>query len=223
MGIFTRFGGDQKIGTSFLHPAETRLKVWLVPMVPAWLQTYHLTLLTIPWCVLCMLFSLFAQWNAQWMWGVSFVIVLQYVTDLLDGEIGRQRATGLIKWGYYMDHFLDYIFLCSLLIGYFFVLPKGLEYFHFFLLAVFGAYMVNSFLAFAATNQFQISYMGIGPTEVRLGFIIVNTLLALFGVTHLAFLQPYILGVSLVGLIVTVCQTQKQIWHLDMEVKRDRP
>jgi phosphatidylglycerophosphate synthase len=31
------------------------------------------------------------------------VIVFQYITDLLDGEIGRKRNTGLIKWGFYMD------------------------------------------------------------------------------------------------------------------------
>jgi archaetidylinositol phosphate synthase len=139
---------------------------------------------------------------------------------LLDGEIGRRRNTGLIKWGYYMDHLLDYGFLCALLIGYFFILPTQFIYLHFFLLAVFGAYMANSFLAFAVTNKFQISYMGIGPTEIRLGFITTNILLATFGVTHLAFLTPYILGCSFVGLIITVYRTQRSIWKMDMDAKQ---
>lgn len=219
MRILSSFDGDKKVGTSLLHPLETRLKNFLVPLVPAWLQTYHLTLLTIPWCALCVCFSILAEQNEQWLWAVSGVITLQYVTDLLDGEIGRRRNTGLIKWGYYMDHLLDYAFLCSLLIGYFFILPRGLQYFHFFLLGVFGGFMVNSFLAFAATNKFQISYFGIGPTEVRIGFIVVNALLAIIGSTHMAFLQPYLLVASTAGLVITVYRTQRSIWALDMKIR----
>ena len=36
--------------------------------------------------------------------------------------------------------------------------------------------MAVSFLSFAATNQFQIAYYGIGPTEIRIGYVALNTL-----------------------------------------------
>lgn len=223
MPLHTSFGGDKKIGQSLLHRPETYLKNALVPLVPASVQTHHLTLLTIPWSLLVLLFSMFAQQNIDWLWAVTGVIVLQYITDLLDGEIGRRRDTGLIKWGYYMDHLLDYVFLCALLIGYFFIAAPGTTHLQFYLLAIFGAYMVNSFLAFAATNEFQISHLGIGPTEVRLGFIVVNVLLATFGVMPLSFLQPYLLIAAALGLIVTVYRTQCAIWKMDMQkMKADK-
>jgi hypothetical protein len=49
---------------------------------------------------------------------------MQYVTDHYDGKIGKYRNTGLVRWGYYMDHLLDYVFLCSIIIGYAFILPE---------------------------------------------------------------------------------------------------
>jgi hypothetical protein len=36
----------------------------------------------------------------------------QWFTDCLDGALGRYRDTGIPKWGYYMDHFLDFVFMC---------------------------------------------------------------------------------------------------------------
>ena len=105
----TKFAGDQKKGNSLLGTAETKLKNFLVPFVPKKVETYHLTMTTVLWSALIILFSYLAIGNINWLWGVSLMIFFQYITDLLDGEIGRRRNTGLIKWGFYMDHFLDYI------------------------------------------------------------------------------------------------------------------
>jgi hypothetical protein len=91
----------------------------------------------------------------------------------------------------------------------------------FYVLALFGAYMVNSFLSFAATGAFKISYMGIGPTEVRVVFIVINTLIIFLGKTHIAKVLPYVLIFSTFGLFVTVYGTQKKIWKIDMEGKSE--
>ena len=215
------FQGDTKTGHSLLHGIETKFKNWLLPKVPRRVETYHLTLTTLLWCALIILFSFLANYNMHFLWIVSASIFAQYVTDLLDGAIGRQRNTGLVKWGYYMDHFLDYLFLCSILIGYSLMLPNQFKYILFFILALFGAFMANSFLSFAATNEFRISYMGIGPTEVRLIFMAVNTLLILCPGTYAVRALPFILGFSAFGLFVTVYRTQKVIWDIDMKAKED--
>lgn len=215
------FKGDQKEGRWLLADGEEKLKQWLLPKVPLWLETYHLTLLTIPWCLLIILFSFLARFNVHFLWVVSLMIFAQYITDLLDGAVGRSRNTGLVKWGYYMDHFLDYIFLCSILIGYGLMTEDHNKYLLFYILALFGAFMVNSFLSFAATGAFRISYMKIGPTEVRLIFIIVNTVIIFF---HNSFdmqlLLPFVLAGATFALFVTVFQTQKNLWKVDMEAKR---
>ena len=215
------FGGDKKFGRSILYTGETKLKNWLVPMVPKCIETYHLTLTTVLWSLLIIVFSFLARYNIHWLWLVSLMIFFQYITDLLDGEIGRRRNTGLIKWGFYMDHFLDYIFLFSILIGYSFILPNQFNYILFFIMAMFGAFMVNSFLSFAATNEFKISYLGIGPTEIRLIFIVVNTLLIIFNKTYMAVALPYVLTFSVFGLFVVIFKTQKYLWKVDMNQKKN--
>lgn len=214
-----KFAGDKKTGKNILHFPETWLKNKLVPFVPKCIETYHLTLTTILWSILVLVFSFLALKNIQWLWGVCLMIFLQYITDLLDGEIGRQRNTGLIKWGYYMDHFLDYIFLCAMVGGFFIILPVEYKLYQFFILALFGGFMVNSFLAFASTNKFKISYFGIGPTEVRIGFIFVFIMHIFFGQTFMAKGLPYLLIFSAIGLIINVYITQKYIWKIDMQNK----
>ena len=214
-----KFKGDQKKGKNFLCYSETWLKNKLVPFVPKSIETYHLTLTTVLWSVLVVVFSFLAINNINWLWGVCLMIFFQYITDLLDGEIGRQRKTGLIKWGYYMDHFLDYIFLCAMLASFFIILPTEYKLYQFFILAIFGAFMVNSFLSFSTTNEFQISYLGIGPTEIRIVFIFVFIMHILIGKTFMAQGLPYLLILATLGLIVQVYSTQKAIWKIDMKEK----
>lgn len=207
------------MGHSIVYFAEKPLQRWLAKQVPLGIETYHLTSLTILWSLMVIVSGYLASTDMQWLWLSSLAIFLQYITDLIDGEVGRQRNTGLIKWGYYMDHFLDYVFLCSYLISYLFIVPTELVYYQFFLLGIFGSFMVNSFLAFAVTNKFQVSYFGIGPTEVRMVFIVVNTLHIIFGRTHMSQFLPHLIVASLVGLCITVYRTQKSIWKIDMEAK----
>jgi len=216
------FAGASKHGQSLLHGPEDRLKSALLPLVPPGIETYHLTLTTIVWSILVILFSWLATFDRQWMWGVSAMVAAQYVTDLLDGAIGRQRDTGLVKWGFYMDHFLDYIFLCAMLIGYSLLMPDNLKYVMFFVMAVICAFMVNSFLQFAATNRFRIAYWGIGPTEIRIGFIAINTLVIYLDRTIGLAVLPYLLAFASFGLLLTAYNTQRQLWKMDMAAKAER-
>ncbi|MBU0660776.1 hypothetical protein KKG22_01195 [Patescibacteria group bacterium] len=210
------FAGDKKVGQSILGPLEKKAIDFLVPKLPMWMTSARLTMTTIIWSLAIILGSLAAEhWDVNWLWLVSMMIFMQYVTDSLDGSLGKYRGEGLIKWGYYMDHFLDYIFLASIVIGYGFFLPDQLKYQLFFVFAVLVGFMVNSFLAMAATNKFRITHMGIGPTEIRLVFIIINTMIIFFGKTHVAFLLPYVLIAAFIGLCYIVYITQKDIWAED--------
>jgi len=216
------FSGDKKVGTWLLRRLEQRLVRWATKRVPKSIETYHLTLATIPISACIILFSYLAKTDIYWLWGVSLMIFLQWLTDTLDGSVGRARNTGLIKWGYYMDHFLDYVFLCSILIGYSLMLPDEFKFMQLVLLAIFGSFMVNAYLSFAVTNKFRISYLGFGPTEVRLVFILVNTFLIIFGKTYMAWSLPYVFILSLMGLCLVVYRTQKEIWALDMARKKEQ-
>lgn len=214
------FAGAFKTNTSFLSPLERRLARVVLPRIPAWLETHHLTMLTLVWSLLILAFSYLAATNINWLWLVSVMIFLQYVTDYYDGKIGKHRNTGLARWGYYMDHLLDYFFLSSVIIGYAFILPEKSRLQLLLMLTLFGAYDMSTFLAFAATDRLKISYLKFGPTEFRLALIIINTLLILFGTRHMISGLKYVNAGAVVGLVLLVYQTQKKIWQLDMEHKR---
>ena len=213
------FAGDKKIGKSLLTDVENKLKYWAVPKVPKCIETYHLTLMTVLWSIGNMTMAFYARNNHTILWLVSLLIVLQYLTDLLDGELGRQRGTGLIKWGFYMDHFLDYVFLCSLVFVGYMISPQGLELWYFGLLVIVGGFMVNSFLFFAATNEFEIYRYGLGPTEFRCGLIIINTYIILFGTSRFHVLLPVITVLCFAALAVNTYQIHLRLWSLDMESK----
>lgn len=91
------FGGAGKVGESIFSPWERRFVAKYVTKVPKFLETYHLTLLTIVWCALILVFGWMAKSDIRWLWMVSVMIVFQYITDLFDGAVGRHRNTGLIK------------------------------------------------------------------------------------------------------------------------------
>jgi len=216
------FGGAGEKYQSLLSRFEKWFVNKFVDKIPKCIETYHLTYSTILWSLLIVIFGYFATKNINWLWGAAVCVFLQYITDLFDGAVGRKRNTGLIKWGFFMDHFLDYVFLCSVLISFWFVLPIKYNLYLFFLFAILVGYMVDSYLHFAATNNFRIAHSGIGPTEARIGFIIVYILNILGDRTFLSTLVPYIFIVTALGLFYVVYKNQKEIWALDMKLKREQ-
>ena len=214
------FAGASKTNTSFLSPLERRLAPLVLPRIPKWLETYHLTMLTLVWSLLIVLFSWMAATNLRWLWAVSAMIALQWATDHYDGKIGKYRNTGLVRWGYYMDHLLDYFFLCSILIGYSFILPESSRFQLLLMLALFAGYDFSTFLAFSAMDKLQISYLKFGPTEFRLALIVINGLLVSFGTKHMISGLKWVNAGAAVGLCVLIYTTQKKIWRLDMRSRQ---
>ena len=217
-----QFAGATKATTSFLTPLERRLARKVLPRIPSWLETYHLTMLTLIWSGMILLFSYWAAKDLRWLWGVSAMIFLQYVTDHYDGKVGKYRGTGLVRWGYYMDHLLDYVFLCSVIIGYAFILPERSRYQVLIMLAIFAGYEVSTFLSFAATDRLQISYLKFGPTEFRLALIIINALLVQYGTKKMIGGLKYVNIGAAIGLVLLIYRTHKLIWELDMKEKSEQ-
>jgi phosphatidylglycerophosphate synthase len=209
----------EKTGNWLLKSIEDNFKNTLIPLVPKWLETYHLTWMTIIWSVLVVAFFYLGLENNLYYWFVPLFVVLQYITDLLDGAVGRHRDTGLVKWGYYADHFLDFIFLCAVIFGY--ALVTGFGIWTFLLLAVVSAFMVHAFLLVSTNEEFPISLFGIGPTEGRVIFIISHLTLVYFGIDLLVNLLPYIVGSLSLFLLYAFLASQIKLWKLDMQIKHN--
>jgi phosphatidylglycerophosphate synthase len=211
----TAVPGQHKHSASFLSALDRRLIARVVPLVPRWIHSHHLTMLTLLWSALILACDALAANNRTWLFAVSVFIAIQYVTDAVDGKLGVLRGDGLVRWGFYMDHLLDYIFLCSVLLGYTVLVPSELQWLMMAILIVAIGFMVTSFLACAVEGNLGISYLRLGPVEIRLLFIGINVWLALGGRAPLPTVLPLVLTVALATLYGYVDATQRRLWHHD--------
>ena len=211
------FAGDRKRLDHFLRGYEEKLVRAFLPLVPPWIGTVLLTLLTFLWAALVVLFGFLSAGNIQWLWGFSACIFFQYVTDMLDGEVGRQRNTGLVKWGFYMDHFLDYVFSCAVIAGYSFLLPSSHFYLVLLWLVAGSGFLVHAFLDFGVTNEFKISFNRFGVSEVRHALILLNTVLIFSGKELFASVIPFIVAVFWVVLGTLIYQSQASYRDMDRQ------
>ena len=138
------FKGKQVSNKNFLYiNFERKIADYLIPKVPKFFDTKVLTLMTFIWGGLVILFYYLAKSDIRYLWAVSGFILVQWLTDLLDGGVGRYRNQGLVKWGFYMDHLLDYYFLCCVVIGLFLFLGNGL--YLLLTLSIFGMFFILAF------------------------------------------------------------------------------
>ena len=215
------FAGDRKAP---MRSPLAKIEKWAitsnVQRFPGWIEGYHLTLATIVWSAGLVGFGYLAgRSNIHWLWGSSVMLFLQWFTDSFDGALGRLRDTGIPKWGFYMDHLLDFVFTWCAVVAYVFVVDGTSSHLVVILAFVYSAMMASSFLSFAAINEFKITYLGLGPTEMRVALILLNTGLIFFGPGFMEATLPYALGVLALGFCVIVYRTQRRIWAIDMERK----
>ncbi len=204
---------------SLLVALDHRFGSWLIKAVPPGIEGHHLTCMTIVWSGMACGAGVLVASDVRWIHLLSFAVVAQYMTDAIDGKLGARRGRGLVKWGYHMDHFLDYVFLCSVLLAYDLALPPEWHLWMAVAIAVAGGFMVNSFLAQSGTGILTLSYCRIGPFESRLLFVALNTFVALDGRTYLLHVVPYAVIGSVGVLVVCVYRTQRALWRVDQSVK----
>ncbi|MFH1602111.1 MAG: CDP-alcohol phosphatidyltransferase family protein [Candidatus Shapirobacteria bacterium] len=214
--------GDTRKRTYFLARLEVAWIKKIAPRVPFFIETYHLTLSSIFFSLGIVLFSCLAGQNKIWLLAVSFFILFHYLTDALDGEVGRLRNTGLISWGFYADHFLDMLTVIAIFLGYFFIYPEyGLLFYlnATLLLLHFG----NGLLVCIASGNYSTSgTFGIGPTELTLALLIFNLYAALGGQANIALIFSLSALGFFVSLFYSFITTQKKLWQTDWKKKNEK-
>jgi phosphatidylglycerophosphate synthase len=205
--------------TSIIEPTQKRFVDWLLPYIPLKIETYHLTLLTLP---LSILLIILAKYNILGNYFLIFhatIIFVQYVSDILDGALGRYRNTGLIRWGFYMDHICDYFFANSVVISYSMYFHISLENTA-IIIAIVGAFFVQEFIVGNIRGMINTSgYYGFGPSEARFGMILVDLILF---ITKFRINETFIYFVLILissAFMITTYITQKSLWKQDMQAK----
>lgn len=171
-------GLHQREHGSLLAAHEKRLLVWIAERLPRRVSSDHLSLLGL----LAMLGAGLAFWaagfNSWWMAAVVVALAVNWFGDSLDGTVARVRNQQRPRYGFYVDHVLDMVgalFLFGGMALSSFMSPVvGLA-----LLVAYMMVSAESYLATHTRSVFKLSFMRVGPTELRL-------LLAV-GVARLAF------------------------------------
>ena len=113
--------------------------------------------------------------NIAWLWLSTAGYIVNWYGDSLDGTLARVRHTQRPIYGFYIDHCVDGITTAIICIGaglsQLMNLGIAMTVLVLYLLLSISVY-INSHLK----GEFKLTYAGMGPTELRLIMIIVNTL-----------------------------------------------
>ena len=152
---------------SVLAPVEKRTLIWLAQRLPGWVTSDHLTLLALS----SMLMVGLAFWAAQWSDRALFLVIaglaLNWFGDSLDGTLARVRKQERPRYGFYVDHVMDIVGAVFLLSG---LAASGYMTPWIGLALLVGYLMVSaeSYLATYSLGVFRLSFLRMGPTELRI-------------------------------------------------------
>lgn len=151
---------------SVLASAERRTLIWIAQHLPAWVNSDHLSMLGL--VAMAVAGASFATFRFT-AWAALAVIVslaANWFGDSLDGTLARVRGQQRPRYGFYVDHVIDLAGAAFLLAG---LAASGLmnPILAVILLAAYLLVSGESYLATHAAGVFRMSFLGFGPTELR--------------------------------------------------------
>jgi phosphatidylglycerophosphate synthase len=176
---------------------------WLSATIPSWVSPDMLTALGFLGGLIAAGGYALAAIDARMLWVASAGIVINWYGDSLDGNVARARGIERPRYGFFLDNAVDAVEYAIFAVG------MGLSgYVRWELvlaaLAAFYALMLLGLLKSRVMDVFQISFGGMGLTEVRLAFILVNAAMYFvpptqFAIGHIETTYPNIISAFWIG------------------------
>jgi archaetidylinositol phosphate synthase len=178
-GALMRTVSPTRWNEGFFRPLERPALAWLGANLPRWVTPDHLTGIGCAGAVIAFIGYAASGAAPAFLWIASVGLAINWFGDSLDGTVARLRKIERPRYGYYLDNSIDCIAQLLLAFG---IGLSGYVRFDLCLLALVAYLMVSvlSFLKANVSGVFQISYAAVGPTEVRVGFVVLNALLIIF-------------------------------------------
>ena len=159
---------------------ERRVLNWLCERMPLTVMPDHLTLIGVAGAVMVFAGFVLSSDSRWWLWLAVLGFVVHWFGDSLDGSLARFRRIERPLYGYFLDHTVDAI--CNLL------LMAGLGCTPWVrmdvaLFTLIGYYLLCMyvFINNQVSGVFQLSFVWLGPTELRFALILISISMFFFG------------------------------------------
>lgn len=203
-----------------LAAPEKRFLTWLAAYVPRGIRSNHLTVLGTLGALAAGTGYALSTRHAAWLWLASAGLVFNWLGDSLDGTLARVRQTQRPKYGYYLDHIVDAFSttVIGLGIGLSPYVDVGIAL---GLVVAYLALSINVYLESTVFGVFRLAYGRVGPTEVRILLVLLNTAVVIyeaFSVTRSVSLSKVAnlgMTVVLIGMVaVLVARFARNVYRL---------
>ena len=201
---------DKRTNDILLGPLERPTLAFFAKHMPKWVNSDMLTVLGLLGSVLAAVsYAMVGRGEVKsnpWLWIASLGFVINWFGDSLDGTLARYRNMSRPNYGYYTDHAIDGLTALLVFSG---IGLSGIARFDVTMIALCGwlLLMLQVYLKTHATGVFEMTSIKIGPTEMRLAVIILNTIVfflgaggSLFEVTLSSQVIPVNLGTLVLGI-----------------------
>jgi len=199
----------KRIQENITARAERRVLNWLCARLPLWLTPDRLTAIGFAGAVLVAIGFAMSNFGRGWLFLALVGFSLNWFGDSLDGSIARYRKIERPNYGYFIDHSLDALANTLLVFGMGFSPYLRVDV---ALCGLVGYLLlsVHTFISARIFGVFQLSYLGGGPTEMRLALMAMTVAMYLAGpdqfvpwpVGRLPF-TPFDLFVGALGALLT--------------------
>ena len=193
-----------RVQDNILARRERDFLAWLCLRLPAAVTPDKLTTFGAGGALLVFASYAATRVHPAFFWLATLGLVIHWLGDSLDGSLARYRKIDRPRYGYFLDHSVDA--LCNLTI----MAGAGLSVYirlDVALFALLGYFMLCMyvFLYNHVSQRFQLSFLALGPTELRVGMIGLNCWMYFAGNLKIAIgagtFSPYDLVLCGAGII----------------------
>jgi phosphatidylglycerophosphate synthase len=178
-----------RVNDILLGPLERPALRWLSARLPTWMSPDVLTVIGVLGAVAILASYGLTQLNRNFLWLASLGFVVNWFGDSLDGTLARYRKIERPRYGFFVDHTTDAMCQVMIFLGLGLTPYIGLGAACMALIA----YLLLSVLVYVRTcvsGEFKISYGRLGPTEIRVLAILLNTSMYFLGLRTLPLPFP---------------------------------
>jgi len=184
-----------------LFGVEKRLLDRIAPNVSKFATADQLTLLALFGAVVVAVSFILAGQNIIWLHLANIGIFLHWFGDSLDGRAARLRNENRPKYGHFLDHQLDTFSLVIVFLG---IHLSALTLSPVWIYALISILLIftHSFLKSSVVDTLELSVGRIGPTEARIGFIVLTLMIISLNNLLISILGYQTSLLDLVGFLV---------------------